>query len=766
MVDTLEPGGLLGPTGKNGDMNGHIVHKMPSSASIGMEDDEDQRFDSPEDEIAYYRDKYRQAVDGLIETRAELDEFQASSKELEDELERELAATEKHQAELKEKINRLEAEKEEWKTKLITLQKQHSSTTAAMQREMDNLRSERDKTLVALRDLEMGNDELERNERVAVSSLLDLESKYNRAIEEKTLLEQEVVQRQELEDDVQRLKDELRGSDANNEISILRDQISRAVPTPPSSIGMSMSPVQEASRELSPIEPPLPPDKDPIPLPDRQSAPTPTRIPRSNTSSSIPTLSPATKRYSGLVHSPTISTLSRSINTRNLVNAAASPAVQRTRSILAPSPAKTVNPNQVAKSKGFKLLHDLQARLKATDDKLGTRVPKSRNVSAPMPLGISKRSVSTSTSNQNQNQNQPQSQSQIISHSRTESQYGRVSHARVAALQDTTLTPMQGDKSGNTLLSPNGWVMIEDGEDTPTNNIQANLAFMQEPTSPLEMNFRAVSSASNSSNRSLPSRPAIPSPLATLIRSTSRNVPSSISNSNSTSTSNYASPTISSSIHQTQQSHTNQRANPNLARSSRLSYVENDRPTSPPMNKSRPMSPSMLPQPRNNFRAPSPSIMSTLSSLPSQPISLSRSSSRTDTNTRPSSRIGTRPPSRSSDIRDVRIDRRAQSALGKGPPPTSTTHPDSRPLGMSVSTSAPSGMKRSARRSSVGVGELLPASGIPLPKTSPGRPVSVPLFQGVPPPVPRIPSVHLREKRTTVLGLPIDRRAPRKSGYE
>lgn len=36
---------------------------------------------------------------------------------------------------------------------------------ADQQREMDNLRSERDKTLVALRDLEMGNDELERNER-------------------------------------------------------------------------------------------------------------------------------------------------------------------------------------------------------------------------------------------------------------------------------------------------------------------------------------------------------------------------------------------------------------------------------------------------------------------------------------------------------------------------------------------------------------------------------------------------------------------------
>lgn len=41
-----------------------------------------------------------------------------------------------------------------------------------MQREMDNLRSERDKTLIALRDLEMGNDELERNERFVAGALL------------------------------------------------------------------------------------------------------------------------------------------------------------------------------------------------------------------------------------------------------------------------------------------------------------------------------------------------------------------------------------------------------------------------------------------------------------------------------------------------------------------------------------------------------------------------------------------------------------------
>jgi len=40
---------------------------------------------------------------------------------------------------------------------------------------------------------------------------LDLESKYNRAIEEKTMLEQEIISREELEIETQRLRDELRG---------------------------------------------------------------------------------------------------------------------------------------------------------------------------------------------------------------------------------------------------------------------------------------------------------------------------------------------------------------------------------------------------------------------------------------------------------------------------------------------------------------------------------------------------------------------------
>jgi hypothetical protein len=51
----------------------------------------------------------------LAETRAELDDFHHSSKDLEEELERELERTEKAQQELKLKVSRAESERDDWK---------------------------------------------------------------------------------------------------------------------------------------------------------------------------------------------------------------------------------------------------------------------------------------------------------------------------------------------------------------------------------------------------------------------------------------------------------------------------------------------------------------------------------------------------------------------------------------------------------------------------------------------------------------------------
>lgn len=94
----------------------------------------------------------------------------------------------------------------------MSLQTLHNTTTTSLQRELDTLRQEHQKVKIQLRDLEMGNDDLERNERAVVSSLADAESKYSRALEEKIMIEQELHDKANLEEDFQRLKDELRGS--------------------------------------------------------------------------------------------------------------------------------------------------------------------------------------------------------------------------------------------------------------------------------------------------------------------------------------------------------------------------------------------------------------------------------------------------------------------------------------------------------------------------------------------------------------------------
>lgn len=57
----------------------------------------------------------------------------------------------------------------------------------------------------------MGNDDLERNERAVTSSLADIEGKYSRALEEKIILEHELLEKAGMEEEFQRLKDELRG---------------------------------------------------------------------------------------------------------------------------------------------------------------------------------------------------------------------------------------------------------------------------------------------------------------------------------------------------------------------------------------------------------------------------------------------------------------------------------------------------------------------------------------------------------------------------
>ena len=94
----------------------------------------------------------------------------------------------------------------------MSLQTTHNTTTTSLQRELDTIRKEHQKLQIQLRELEMGNDDIERNERAISSSLADIEQKYSRVLDEKILLEHELLDKATVEEECQRVKDELRGA--------------------------------------------------------------------------------------------------------------------------------------------------------------------------------------------------------------------------------------------------------------------------------------------------------------------------------------------------------------------------------------------------------------------------------------------------------------------------------------------------------------------------------------------------------------------------
>ena len=96
-----------------------------------------------------------------------------------------------------------------------------------MQKEITSLRDTNRTLQLKLRDIEVVNDDYERQARNTTSSLEDLESKYNVAIERGVLLEEEIrsgeLERESLRIDNQRLRDEL--SDLKVEAEIIQEKL-------------------------------------------------------------------------------------------------------------------------------------------------------------------------------------------------------------------------------------------------------------------------------------------------------------------------------------------------------------------------------------------------------------------------------------------------------------------------------------------------------------------------------------------------------------
>ncbi|KAI9616694.1 hypothetical protein KEM48_005111 [Puccinia striiformis f. sp. tritici PST-130] len=187
---------------------------------------EDPSFTSDGDALDYFRSLARSLQLDLDDTKSALDEFQLSSKELETELEAELQATEKQLKELRGKEEHLLHEIDQWKIKYHTSLKDHTKTMTHMQTELETCRKSNEEYRTRLRDMELDNDELEGKERMVTSSLQDVENKYGKAIERITLLEDELIEKSKLEEEHQRLKDDLR--DTLEELSVLREHMANS----------------------------------------------------------------------------------------------------------------------------------------------------------------------------------------------------------------------------------------------------------------------------------------------------------------------------------------------------------------------------------------------------------------------------------------------------------------------------------------------------------------------------------------------------------
>ncbi|TPX19022.1 uncharacterized protein E0L32_011266 [Thyridium curvatum] len=250
---------------------------------------------SAEDALAWYKSQYEQL-------EHELSEFRESSKELEAELEKDLDAADKRERGLREKAEGLDYEVEEWKRKYKESKAEANAAQNTLEKEITTLRDANRTLQLKLRDIEVANDDFERQARNTTSSLEDLESKYNVAIERAVMMEEEIKigerERETLRVEAQRLREEL--SELKIEAEIMQDKIkkqeARHLSTISTDISIPESPTFDHSPNSTASSPLIttPPDTKSLStaetLSELQDPPSP---PMSDVSATLPKISTA-----------------------------------------------------------------------------------------------------------------------------------------------------------------------------------------------------------------------------------------------------------------------------------------------------------------------------------------------------------------------------------------------------------------------------------------------------------------------------------------
>lgn len=201
----LESEGGLG----SGDNNGRTVHWESPSKNSNMSEEE----------------RFQMALKQINQLETELADFQQSSYELEQELEKELNALEDKNEKLEDKIAAKQKDIENWKAKYVELEAEFNNLNSKNEDKFKNYKKELQSVRSKLVNIEILNDNIEQNERILSINLNDLESKYNDSLEKIALIESELNYKDEL-----LLKEKLNHQNTKNQLSELQAELDKYKP--------------------------------------------------------------------------------------------------------------------------------------------------------------------------------------------------------------------------------------------------------------------------------------------------------------------------------------------------------------------------------------------------------------------------------------------------------------------------------------------------------------------------------------------------------
>jgi len=164
-----------------------------------------------EENIEYWKEK-------ALAAEEELRDHQETSAELEAELERELKEKEEQLASWQQKFSNLENDSERTIERLTGQYTESSGKLERLEKDYSALCKTSDYQASCIRELEQSVDDLERAKRQALATISVLENDLADQMENCAILEADLEQKQKLEDECQRLRDQAR--DLDNDLAV------------------------------------------------------------------------------------------------------------------------------------------------------------------------------------------------------------------------------------------------------------------------------------------------------------------------------------------------------------------------------------------------------------------------------------------------------------------------------------------------------------------------------------------------------------------